>query len=418
MVLSFCSAHRQQILTISVTIFLVYVVHTWFDPCLPPLLSFAAVRPRAPYPKLSPSSKDQFEFPLDHAWVNSTPISLLCGTVFESPLLQQGHHGAYEWKDKTPAERFYIMYRFHPEPWPITRFLPFLSPEHHAWIRVAGLMSFLHSLASMNQVQQEATTVTFLFNGAEHTARGQQRWKEFVVNRLGPFVSWKWIHVDISNYGSFLAQCDLSQTIAEPNAVVLWLEADYINLPSMLTELVEFFSSHEPCIVAPYDYRDRYYNLNVATEQPVHLVHGKDRHWRTVTSVTVTYAARAGVLQSLLSTFAKQPKNAEEVVPSKVDRFYQRNSPNSSTTLQHLSILSFGQSSNVTTLPNPKNDHGSAQALVRNHGISIWVPVPTLSSHLHTLDRPSLFTSAYMDVMSIVKQLANQARIEGAPMTE
>ncbi len=95
------------------------------------------------------------------------------------------------------------------------------------------------------------------------------------------------------------------------------------------------FATHDVCFVHPTDYPDRY---TLAWAQPLDQAHsiiaGSRRWWRTVDSVTVTYAARAGTLRRLRDV-----------------------------------------------LPNPDDDFANS-GRVRSRGGQFFSPLPTLGAHL------------------------------------
>jgi len=100
----------------------------------------------------------------------------------------------------------------------------------------------------------------------------------------------------------------------DPSAIVIFLEDDTLLSKSSLIEMVEIFHSHDPCFVTPIDSADLYTfgdkgiisnsNKDPIDEfllAPSQIVAGRRRHWRTVQSTTVTYAARQGTLDFFAS---------------------------------------------------------------------------------------------------------------------
>mmetsp|Transcript_14523 Transcript_14523/g.24093 ORF Transcript_14523/g.24093 Transcript_14523/m.24093 type:complete len:285 (+) Transcript_14523:408-1262(+) len=81
--------------------------------------------------------------------------------------------------------------------------------------------------------------------------------------------------------------------LIENSDIVYFVEDDYIHKPEATKELIDIFSSHDPCFAVPYDYGDRYYRSDFNDDDgKITLIAGKGRHWRTVHATTVTYSAR------------------------------------------------------------------------------------------------------------------------------
>jgi hypothetical protein len=100
----------------------------------------------------------------------------------------------------------------------------------------------------------------------------------------------------------------------DPSAIVLFLEDDTLLSKSALVETVELFYSHDPCFVKLIDIADYYAfgegdvtgnadsdPIDELFSAPSQIVAGRRRHWRTVQSTTVTYAARQGTLDYFAS---------------------------------------------------------------------------------------------------------------------
>ncbi len=68
--------------------------------------------------------------------------------------------------------------------------------------------------------------------------------------------------------------------------------------------MVSLFRSHDPPFVVPYDYPDRYTRTDNRDDGYISVVAGQFRHWRTVESMTVTFATR---LRTVLARWGALP---------------------------------------------------------------------------------------------------------------
>jgi len=146
------------------------------------------------------------------------------------------------------------------------------------------------------------------------------------------------------------------------SSIFYFIEDDYLHLPTATAELVEVFISHDPCFAVPYDYADRYMmpeDVNI-DDGRVTVIAGRRRHWRTVSSMTVTFATRGD------------------------------------------SFLYFKD-----MLPHPLNDYHNSVEIIRHNG-SIIAPLPSLASHIENyyyFNAYTQFVSLYHDWHAMGQEL-------------
>ena len=142
--------------------------------------------------------------------------------------------------------------------------------------------------------------------------------------------------------------------------MVLLLEDDYLLQPSALAELLGVFASHRPCFAAPYDGADRYTTSFNEDDGAVTVVAGQHRHWRTVRALSVTYAARLGMMRLLRPL-----------------------------------------------LPHPLDDYDNSQRLAAAlGGGAILTPLPGLASHIENIGHFSEpYVALYHDYVSLGQRL-------------
>jgi hypothetical protein len=135
----------------------------------------------------------------------------------------------------------------------------------------------------------EAADVTFFLDTAraptpEHFLKEQKRF---------PVIE---IHAGTEG-ASFLAMFDyaLAQKI-DSEAIVYFLEDDYLHQPGWLTILREGFSLPAIDYVTLYDHKDKYFAPEYQDLQ-AHIFHTRSCHWRTTPSTTNTYAMRFKTLK-------------------------------------------------------------------------------------------------------------------------
>ena len=117
---------------------------------------------------------------------------------------------------------------------------------------------------------------------------------------------------------------------------------------------MDIFAAYSPCFAVPYDYADRYWGTKQINPDANHVtvLAGRHRHWRTVSSTTVTYVAR---LEALI--------------------YYNH------------------------TLPHPLNDYENSVNIYKSGGI-ILAPLPSLASHTESFDsyhNYAMYLSLYFD---------------------
>ena len=148
------------------------------------------------------------------------------------------------------------------------------------------------------------------------------------------------VHVDVprGNALSFRHVLSTLRGLDLPSSSIVFLvEDDTFLLPSSLAEMYDVFESHDPCFVTPIDHPDYYYLASASQRDvlssPSMILAGSSRHWRTVPTLAVTYAARL-------------------------------------STLDYFAAL----------MPIPTDDFFRSVRLTRDHGASIVSPLPTLAA--------------------------------------
>mmetsp|Transcript_26502 Transcript_26502/g.44798 ORF Transcript_26502/g.44798 Transcript_26502/m.44798 type:complete len:373 (+) Transcript_26502:76-1194(+) len=125
--------------------------------------------------------------------------------------------------------------------------------------------------------------------------------------------------------------------------ILYFIESDYLHHASATQEIVDIFASHNPCIAVPYDYADRYFRDDVNPDLgAITLFAGKNRHWRSISCVTSTFAIR---LENFIQYFDELPFPKE----------------------------------------TPGNDFRASQRLY-NMGVSMVSPLPSLAAHINSLE--------------------------------
>jgi len=86
------------------------------------------------------------------------------------------------------------------------------------------------------------------------------------------------------------------------------VEDDYLHTEDALTVLKESLENWNGFAV-PYDYPDRYLN-----PKPSQIVIGKDRHWRTIDSSTMTVLAKGKIWLTIIEQLAKAAPTSNDKV--------------------------------------------------------------------------------------------------------
>lgn len=101
--------------------------------------------------------------------------------------------------------------------------------------------------------------------------------------------------------GSFLRLLDYVISLKlNPEAIVYFLEDDYLHRAGWVDVLLEGFTIPEASYVTLYDHRDKYF-LPLYQNLQARLFHTSSCHWRTTPSTTNTYAMRFQTLCQHLS---------------------------------------------------------------------------------------------------------------------
>ena len=149
----------------------------------------------------------------------------------------------------------------------------------------------------MQTLERDKGEVTFLLD--THFAKDEphfiQAQSEFPV-----------VEIDAGCEGkSFLALIDyvLEQDL-EDEAVVYFLEDDYLHKEGWIDILLEGFTLEEADYLTLFDHRDKYFFEQYSALQ-ARLFHTASTHWRTTPSTTNTYAMKMGTLKKHLRMHKK-----------------------------------------------------------------------------------------------------------------
>eukprot|EP01041_Mallomonas_annulata_P005352 gene5352-10701_t len=249
-----------------------------------------------------------------------------------------------------PTEHIEIFLRIHPDK----------RSENQGYdprdLPSATSYSFAMTLDKLSDTQRNKTFVSILVNGVTDTDIQQwMDWLEFLFQNRTAYQVYICPQGNVASYNCMMKvarQRLQSDPKKSADTILYFLEDDYLHLPSSTSELIQIFLSHDPCLAVPYDYADRYImpsDINI-DDGKISVIAGRHRHWRTVSSVTVTFATR-------------------------VDAFLYFND----------------------ILPHPLNDYNNSVEITKRNG-TILSPIPSLSSHIenfHYFDHRTQFVSLY-----------------------
>lgn len=167
------------------------------------------------------------------------------------------------------------------------------SQEIYIWVSNMFILHENVKLLSRDQ-QQRLRICFFISERFSDDQRAEMR--HYLYNLFAPFTARTSIITTISgnqaSYDYMINEYIMKNPEITLDTIVLFLEDDYVCKHEMLQDVLEFFASHDPCIIFPSDYIDRYaMNINDDDRHNT-VVLGKTRHWRSVTSTTVTYFLR------------------------------------------------------------------------------------------------------------------------------
>mmetsp|Transcript_11604 Transcript_11604/g.11626 ORF Transcript_11604/g.11626 Transcript_11604/m.11626 type:complete len:369 (+) Transcript_11604:102-1208(+) len=258
-----------------------------------------------------------------------------------------------------PTENLEVFLRLHPDKRSEnTAYSPYDVPS-------ASSLSFARTLDELTEKQRNQTFISILLNGIGEGEGERERereltswlgWVEYLFKNRTQYQTYICPTGNVASYNCML---DLAREHMRTNAnsndtIYYFVEDDYLHLPSATSELIEVFRSHDPCFAVPYDYADRYMmpqDINI-DDGRVTVIAGRRRHWRSVSSITVTFATRG-------------------------DAF------------SHFRYI----------LPHPLNDFHNSLEITRLNG-SIIAPLPSLASHIENyyyFDHRTQFISLYHD---------------------
>jgi hypothetical protein len=164
----------------------------------------------------------------------------------------------------------------------------------------------------------QQTTVHVLFSGFSSNVMEDQ-WASFVISALEeatPSSVWTLrFHrrAPAGNKESYTCALKAVRNLRlSPSDIIFLMEDDLIMKESALREMRDLLHIQNPCFVTPVDSAGSYIlggagasessadadadNIDPFRAPPSVLVPGTMRHWRTVGSITVSYAARLGTL--------------------------------------------------------------------------------------------------------------------------
>lgn len=216
-------------------------------------------------------------------------------------------------------------------------------------VPAATLYSFSKTLEELDPELRKFTTVIILISN--HMDQAEFRdWTEWsnslFANHPGTIAIYKTPTGNVESYVYMMNLINLIMedgipeiTIDNNRTIIYLLEDDYIHDKYSTRNLVDIFSSHEPCFAVPYDYPDRYYMKDIANadDNRVSVLAGQYHHWRTVRSTTVTFATRAETIRALW-----------------------------------------------INLPTPQSDFWNMHILTTYFNVSVLSPIPGLASHTET----------------------------------
>jgi len=178
--------------------------------------------------------------------------------------------------------------------------------RQHLAPQFVSILALRRALSLLSSEQAKMTTVFILPNGFgpsnQHNIRTGQ-WIQQVLSSES--LSLKHVNFIVDpyspsgNFESFEYQSKLIANLDNKNALVFCLEDDVMLQPSALTEIIEFFISHEPCLVTPIDtpllYTSDPYFLGIGSFSPSRIVAARFRHFRTTQSSTTTFVSTVRV---------------------------------------------------------------------------------------------------------------------------
>lgn len=208
------------------------------------------------------------------------------------------------------------------------------------------VLALVKALEKLADLQHALTTVVILPNGFGTQNSVVGRWIQRTIHMSLPAVE---VLIDenvpAGNAESFNYQSQLVSSISKEDAILFALEDDVVLQPSALTEMVDFFQSHDPCLVnlvdTPLLYSGDAHFVGVG-KSASYLVAGRHRHWRTTDSTTTTFAVTKRTYQSL--------KEAD-------------------------------------LLPDPENDFAHSNAIALSFPGSILSPLPSLATPIERVDQ-------------------------------
>ena len=205
---------------------------------------------------------------------------------------------------------------------------------------VLGALCLMRALHHLTSEQARNTSVTIMLNGGANNSETRAWFHKLLPTTLRTS---RILTAPPGNQPSYAFQLEqiLRLDKADDRAIIFLVEEDYLHTPDAIHRLVEFFAAYNPCVASTYDYPDRMTRTRAGKEEPLPIVlKGRGIHWRSVRSVTVTYAARLHVIKDLVRLRGR-----------------------------------------VAALPSPCCD--SENAPMMHVALGIFTPMPGLSTHRH-----------------------------------
>ncbi|CAF3147297.1 unnamed protein product [Rotaria sp. Silwood2] len=184
----------------------------------------------------------------------------------------------------TTLENVYLLLHYSPR----------RDDEHGLYLQIATSYLLSKNLQQLS-IQQQIRTRVAIFLSENYTNVTYTRLEQWFKSIYEPYTNVTHIFRtkdDKQASREFMMNYTKYDEEVQLDTILFLLEDDYIFEVDMLSDTIEFFSSHNPCFIQQTDNSDRC-RLDINENDGfITIVNGRTRLWRSISTTTVTYACR------------------------------------------------------------------------------------------------------------------------------
>ncbi|CAF3519819.1 unnamed protein product [Rotaria sp. Silwood1] len=184
----------------------------------------------------------------------------------------------------TTLENVYLLLRYSPR----------RNDESGLYLQVATSYLLSQNLQQLS-IQQQSRIRVAIFLSENYTHAMYSRLEQWFKSIYEPYTDVTHIIRTKNDYQAsrkFMMNYTKYNDEVQLDTILFLLEDDYIFERDMLSDTIEFFSSHNPCFIQQTDDSDRCRLDMNENDGSITIVNGRTRLWRSISSTTVSYACR------------------------------------------------------------------------------------------------------------------------------